>query len=42
MMVGDGNHLGLDGFSSRDPWSIRVACLLRSAGGLLGFKNKDQ
>lgn len=43
-MVGDGSHLGLglDGFSSRNPWRIRVACLLRSAGGLLGFKDKDQ
>lgn len=43
-VVGDGSHLGLglDGFLSRDPWSIRVAGLLRSAGGLLGFKDKDQ
>lgn len=44
MMAGDGSHLGLglDGFLSRDPWSIRVVCLLRGAGGLLGFNDKDQ
>lgn len=44
-MAGDGNHLGLDfdsGFLSLDPWCIRVSCLPRSAGGLLGFNDKDQ
>lgn len=46
-MVGDGDHLGLglgfdSGLLSQDPWSIRVSCLLWSAGGLLGFNDKDQ